>query len=152
MLRDSVQHEPLPLYLRIEDRNAMAHSVEARLPFLDHRLVELVFSMGSEWKIRGPWNKYVLRQGMKNRIPESVRTRVDKMGFPTDFATWLRGPLRDCVAQVLHDPSFDKSEFCAAEVVRKAFETHQSGTSDHSQLLFRAAQIHLWVRQHSTVV
>ncbi|HNE33393.1 MAG TPA: asparagine synthase (glutamine-hydrolyzing), partial [Nitrospira sp.] len=97
-LKQSVISAPLPLYLRIEDRNSMAHSVEARLPFLDYRLVSFVCGLSDEWKVRGPWNKYVLREGMKGRIPESVRSRVDKMGFPTASKKWfahdLYEPLR----------------------------------------------------------
>lgn len=69
----------------------MAHSVEARLPFLDHRLVSLVASMSSDLKLRGPWNKFVLRESMRGRIPESVRSRVDKMRFPV--------PGRKCAAE-----------------------------------------------------
>ena len=61
----------------------MAHSVEARLPFLDYRLVSFLFSLSDDWKVQGPWNKFVLREAMRERIPESVRSRFDKMGFPT---------------------------------------------------------------------
>jgi asparagine synthetase B (glutamine-hydrolysing) len=64
-----VASAPLPLYLRIEDRNSMAHSVEARLPFLDYRLVSFVSGLSDDWKIRGPWNKYVLREGMRGADP-----------------------------------------------------------------------------------
>lgn len=92
-LHQSVTKTPLPLYLRVEDRNSMACSIEARVPFLDHRLVEFAFALESNWKLRGPWNKYILREAMRNRIPEHVRTRLDKMGFPTSVATWLRNDL-----------------------------------------------------------
>lgn len=146
VLRDSVQRDPLPLYLRIEDRNSMAHSVEARLPFLDHRLVELVFSMGSDWKLRGPWNKYVLRQGMRGRIPESVRQRVDKMGFPTDMSNWLRGPLYEPVKAVVHDPAFAADPLVDARQVQLALERHRSGQAKLAEALFAAVQIHLWQR------
>src|SRR5205814_6163936 len=73
---------PLPLYLRLEDRNSMAFSIEARLPFLDYRLAEFAYALPDEWKVRGPWNKYVLREAMAVRIPENVRIRTDKMVFP----------------------------------------------------------------------
>ncbi|MFI5248056.1 MAG: asparagine synthase (glutamine-hydrolyzing), partial [Nitrospirales bacterium] len=89
VLRRSVERASLPWYLRIEDRNSMAHSVEIRLPFLDYRLVSLVFNMTADWKLRGPWNKVVLREAMRQRIPESVRTRVDKMGFPVPDQKWF---------------------------------------------------------------
>ncbi|MEO8164280.1 MAG: asparagine synthase C-terminal domain-containing protein [Betaproteobacteria bacterium] len=118
VLADSIRRAPLPLYLRIEDRNSMAHSIEARVPFLDHRLVEFAFQLGSEWKVRGPWNKFVLREAMRGRIPESVRSRVDKMGFSTSSADWLRGPLKTRVLEVLGDPGFKNRGICRKDDVR----------------------------------
>src|SRR5690606_17151554 len=91
-LRESVEWAALPLYLRVEDRNLVAHSVELRLPFLDYRLVSLSFSLSARWKLNGPWNKHLLREAMRNRIPEIVRARPDKMGFPTPSDAWFRGP------------------------------------------------------------
>ena len=69
----------------------MAHSVEARLPFLDYRLVSLAFSLPGEWKLRGGWNKYLVREALKGMIAEPVRTRTDKMGFPTPSRNWWAG-------------------------------------------------------------
>src|SRR4029079_2778837 len=102
----------------------MAHSVEVRLPFLDHRLVSLAFSLGPEWKIRGPWNKYVLRQAMRGRIPESVRNRVDKMGFPTNASAWLRGPLYERVREVVHDSTFRHNPLFVAGEVATSLAAH----------------------------
>ena len=59
----------------------MAHSIEARVPFLDHRLVDFSFTLPEEWKIRDVTTKYVLRQCMKGTLPESIRSRNDKIGF-----------------------------------------------------------------------
>lgn len=146
VLHKSVQREPLPLYLRIEDRNSMAHSVEARLPFLDHRLVELVFAMPSEWKLRGPWNKFVLREAMKGSIPESVRTRVDKMGFPVDVENWLRGPLYEPVKAILYDREFVEHPFFDARRLQACLEAHVAGTGNHATKLFSAVQFFLWQR------
>ena len=56
----------------------MAHSVEARLPFVDYRLVLLARALPVRWKLRGPYNKYVLREAMRGRMQESVRARVEK--------------------------------------------------------------------------
>ena len=82
-LIDSTDIAPLPLYLRVEDRNSMAHGIEVRLPFLDYRLVSFLFSQASdETKINSYWNKNLMREAMRNKIPENVRTRKDKMGFP----------------------------------------------------------------------
>ena len=89
-LRWSLERGALASYLRAEDRNSMAHGIEVRLPFLDHRLVSLAFRLGSDWKMRGEYTKVLLRQAMHGRIPETVRTRVQKFGFPTALNRWFR--------------------------------------------------------------
>ena len=142
-LNQSVVSAPLPLYLRIEDRNSMAHSVEARLPFLDYRLVSFVCGLPDEWKVRGPWNKYVLREGMKGRIPESVRSRVDKMGFPTASKKWfahdLYEPLRDILAsRALRDRGIYNTGALIADLDR-----HRRGEADFSNRLFHVAEFEI---------
>jgi asparagine synthase (glutamine-hydrolysing) len=146
-LADSVRRAPLPLYLRVEDRNSMAHSVEVRLPFLDYRLVSLAFRLAPEWKIRGPWNKYVLREAMRGRIPESVRSRVDKMGFSTSSADWLRGPLKTQLLEVLNDPSFKASPLYHHANFEVITQSHISGSATHTGKLLAAVQLHIWQQQ-----
>jgi len=80
----------LPMLLRYEDRDSMAHGVEARLPFLDYRLVEFCLGLPEEHKIAGGWTKRVLREAMRDRLPEAVRTRRDKLGFATAEEVWMR--------------------------------------------------------------
>lgn len=77
--------------LRYEDKNSMAFSVETRTPFVDYRLVELAFSLPACYKIHGGWTKYLLRAGVGGLLPEKIRWRKDKMGFPTPEHNWLRG-------------------------------------------------------------
>lgn len=67
----------------------MAYSVEARLPFLDHRLVELIFRMPYDELIKDGWTKYVLRQSMKNCIPEDIRMRKGKLAFSVPQKLWM---------------------------------------------------------------
>ena len=86
---DQVVRINLPALLHYEDRNSMAHSVEARLPFLDHRLVEFVVAMPSEYKIQGGLTKVMLRECAKGILPEKVRARTDKMGFVTPEYLWI---------------------------------------------------------------
>lgn len=140
----SLERHPLPLFLRIEDRNSMAHSVEARLPFLDYRLVSFAFRLENSWKIRGPWNKYVLRNAMAGIVPESVRTRVDKMGFPTGFSTWIRGPLRGEIESVLQDDRLKRAGVIDVVQLRRLFAEHLSGAQDHGLAIFHALQFAEW--------
>jgi len=79
----------LAVLLRYEDRNSMAFSVEARVPFLDYRLVEFAFSLPSAYKIHDGWTKWILREAMKCVLPEDIRWRQDKLGFPTPQQHWL---------------------------------------------------------------
>lgn len=77
--------------LRFSDRNSMAHSVEVRLPYLSHELVQFAFSLPSEMKFNNGWTKYLLRSSMENRLPSEICWRKDKKGFQTP-ETWLQHP------------------------------------------------------------
>lgn len=87
----------LAMLLHWEDRNSMAHSIEARVPFLDHPLVEFNLAIGNDHKIVGGDTKRVLRKGMSGVLPQVVRERRDKLGFATPEQIWFRGPLRGLV-------------------------------------------------------
>ncbi|MDE2111504.1 MAG: asparagine synthase (glutamine-hydrolyzing) [Alphaproteobacteria bacterium] len=89
METDSLGH-----LLRYEDRNAMAHSIEARVPFLDHRLVEFCLGLGNDFKMSGGNTKNVLRDAMRGILPETIRRRRDKRGFTTPEQRWFRTSLR----------------------------------------------------------
>jgi len=91
----------LSALLRYEDRNSMAFSVEARVPYLDHRFVEFALSLPSDLKIRNGYTKYVMRQAMKGILPEKVRTRVSKLGFATPERRWQLDELRPLIEDSL---------------------------------------------------
>jgi len=148
----SVEQTPLPLYLRVEDRNAMAHSVEVRLPFLDHRLVSLVFHLPDDWKTSGVWNKYILREAMHNRIPESVRSRLDKMGFPVPAKKWFAGPLYDSVQDLLSSRELRQRGIYNVKEIRSDLELHREGKIDASNKLFDLVQFEFWCKLQRTKV
>jgi asparagine synthase (glutamine-hydrolysing) len=87
----------LQMLLHWEDRNSMAHSIEARVPFLDHRLVEFALALGNEHKLVGADTKRVLRRAMTDVLPRPVLERRDKLGFATPEETWFRGPLKPLI-------------------------------------------------------
>jgi asparagine synthase (glutamine-hydrolysing) len=93
----------LPRLLRYEDRNSMAYSIEARLPFLDHRLVEFTIALWDQHKIVGGDTKRVLRRAMEGCLPEPVRLRRDKIGFATPEQSWFHGPLRPLIEAGVRD-------------------------------------------------
>jgi asparagine synthase (glutamine-hydrolysing) len=87
----------LQMLLHWEDRNSMAHSIEARVPFLDHRVVEFALALGNDHKLVGAETKRVLRRAMKDVLPRPVLERRDKLGFATPEETWFRGPLKPLI-------------------------------------------------------
>jgi asparagine synthase (glutamine-hydrolysing) len=122
----------------------MAHSIESRLPFLDYRLVSLVFGLPLNWRMRGPWNKYVLREAMRGRIPESVRTRVDKMGFPVPASDWLAGVLREPVLDLMLSREVRERGIYHVDSIIRDVERHGRREADLSEAIFDVAQFELW--------
>lgn len=145
----SVETAPLPLYLRVEDRNSMAHSIEARVPFLDHRLVAFGFALDAHWKLRGGLNKFVLREAMQGRIPESVRTRRDKMGFPTPSIRWFGDDLYPQLRELFGDAGDEARPYVDRHALLAMLDAHRAGHATHQGALFRAAQLLLWLRQNA---
>ena len=128
----------------------MAHSVEVRLPLLDYRLIELAFSLENDWKIRGKWNKYVLREAMRNRIPENVRTRVDKMGFPAPTRDLLRSETRDSLIDIIGSQDARERGIYNTDRILRELRQHQD---EHRALAnagaaFRIAQFEIWARAY----
>jgi asparagine synthase (glutamine-hydrolysing) len=78
--------------LRYADRNSMAHSREVRLPFLDHKIAEFLFSLPSSYKIHQGWTKYPLRKGFENLLPKEIAWRVDKIGYEPPQKQWMGAP------------------------------------------------------------
>ena len=136
----------LPELLRYEDRNSMAHSLEARVPFLDIRLVELLFSLEARHLIEGGRTKAVLRRSLADLLPAKVRTRVDKLGFVTPEARWLRGPLGELAADVFSSRSFAERSFVDAAAARRALALHRKGERNAGFELWRALSVELWAR------
>ena len=144
VLRRSVQRARLPHYLRLEDRNSMAHGVEARLPFMDYRLVSLAFRLPADCKMEGVWNKILLRRGMRGRIPESVRTRVEKMGFPTSLHMWMTGALADPLRDILNSRAARERGIYNVEEMLRALHNGRRLEPTAALQLFHIAEFELW--------
>ncbi len=91
----------LPALLQVEDRTSMSVSLESRVPLLDHRIADLITRMPPSIRFQGGDTKRVFREAVRQLLPKIVLERKDKMGFPVPLAEWVRGPLRDFVADHL---------------------------------------------------
>jgi asparagine synthase (glutamine-hydrolysing) len=128
-----------------QDQMSMATSVESRVPFLDHKLVEFTAMMPETMKLRGGTTKYVLRESMKGVLPEQILSR-SKMGFPVPIGSWFRGPFRPVIDEyVLGERALSRGIF-APDFVRKLVALHQAG-EDHSERLWALLNFELWLRR-----
>ena len=124
----------LPKLLHWEDRNSMAHSIESRVPFLDYRLVEFALGLPDEFKLSEGITKRVMREGMEGILPEPIRTRMDKKGFVTPEAIWLRErqpeAFRGAFAKGVHFNRRIRGRYRFTEVTEDA-ETEKSAVSSN---------------------
>ena len=140
-----ITRDSIPALLHYEDRNSMAFSIEARVPLLDYRLVEFALGLPGEVKIKGATTKHFMRQALKNVLPEAVRSRTDKMGYPTPLSLWLRGPLRAQAEDFLQH-HFERRKFYNIPTVQRLWREHQDGVADHSWQIFRWLTTELWLQ------
>ncbi len=136
----------LPELLHYEDRNSMAHSLEARVPFLDYRLVELAFSLDGRQLIENGRTKMVLRRALRDLLPAPVLDRVDKLGFATPEGRWLRNGLGELAADVFGSRAFVERGFVDAAAARRHLERHRRGEITAGFELWRALSLELWAR------
>ncbi|HEV2836953.1 MAG TPA: asparagine synthase (glutamine-hydrolyzing) [Pyrinomonadaceae bacterium] len=128
-----------------QDQMSMATSVESRVPFLDHKLVEFTAKMPDTMKLRGGTTKYVLRESMKGILPEKILSRR-KMGFPVPIGSWFRGPYKSVIDEyVLGERALSRGIF-APDFVRNLVSLHQAG-EDHSERLWALLNFELWLRR-----
>lgn len=144
-LYSSITKTSLPGLLHYEDRNSMAHSIEARVPFLDYRLVEFVFSIPHHQKIKNGYTKSVLRNAMKNTLPENIRMRTDKMGFVTPERVWMSTELKPWLDDVINSVSFRTREYFDAKKIQDLIAEHRAGQRDLGFTMWRWANLEFWL-------
>lgn len=142
---DQINRSNLPMLLRFEDRNSMAHSIEARVPFLDHRLVEFSLNSPEEWLINGPYTKYILREAMIKRLPKEITHRLDKMGFVTPEESWMRENSEDRLA-LLEELYLESKSILKVELVED-FKRFIRNEIPYNQAFWRAFVFGLWRRE-----
>lgn len=146
-LYNALKISPLPSLLHIDDRSSMAHSVESRSPFLDYRLVEYAFSLPAEYKIRNGQTKFILREAMRDIVPLSIRTRKDKMGFPTPVKSWFKGPLRKVVIDIFNSREFSNRPYFNPKQVRCEFEQLLKHDKPNHLTIWSWVNLELWLRK-----
>jgi asparagine synthase (glutamine-hydrolysing) len=145
--RRSLSSSPLPMYLREEDRSSMAHSVEARLPFTDYRLVEHALRMPAELKHAGGLNKIALRRAALNRVPDSVVSKVEKLGFPVGANNKAQlGLHRLCVDLTATQAFRERGIYDLGAVRRLLAGSGEDLKTEQVDALFHLAQTELWLR------
>ena len=137
----------LPELLRYEDRNSMAHSLEARVPFLDHRLVELLYGVDAELLAGDGTTKVILRRALADLLPPEVRDRRDKLGFVTPEVRFLRGRLGDLVEETLSSRAARSRGFVDVDEALRRLRTVRNGGAAGFEL-WRAASVELWARAY----
>ena len=136
----------LPELLRYEDRNSMAHSIEARVPFLDHRLVELAYSLDGAQLIARGQTKSVLRRALADLLPPAVRDRRDKLGFVTPEGRFMREALGELAAETFASPEFRERGLVDPTAATDRLERHRAGDVTAGMELWRALNVELWAR------
>jgi len=137
----------LPSLLRYEDRNAMAFSIETRLPFLDYRLAEFVFALAHESRIEGVTTKALLRKALGPRVPPSILARRDKMGYETPTDLWLKGPERERLRAVLLAPDARTRDYLEPRELARALDDYLAGRRNIGLQVWRWLHLELWLKQ-----
>ena len=149
-LLDRLLYADLKTYLHEllmkQDQMSMAASVESRVPFLDHKLVEFTCSLPERLKLRRWTTKYVLRQSMKGILPTAIINRA-KMGFPVPVGTWFRGGYRSVLDEYLLSSRATDRGIFNPEFVRTLIEQHQRGKGNHSERLWSLVNLEIWLRR-----
>ncbi len=136
-----------PNLLRYEDKNSMAFSIEARVPFLDHELVEFIFKLPIDQKIDGGWNRAVYRRAMRGRIPELNRLRRSKIGFTNPEVTWIRG--RSARMRAIFDSATCRGRgiYDNDRLVRD-FDAWLAGAPGDPLIFWRTMVTELWMQRY----
>jgi len=128
-----------------QDQMSMAASIESRVPFLDHALVEFTATIPAKYSTKGMAGKCILKSAVADLLPEAIMSRK-KMGFPTPWEYWLKGPQLEVLEQLLLEPRTLQRRLFRQEILQRLFAEHRSGARDHGSRIWRLLNLELWLR------
>lgn len=144
MFWDAMSYLPDDILAKV-DRASMAASLETRVPFLDHRVVEYAWRMPLEFKIRGGEGKWALREILYRHVPREMIERP-KAGFAIPIGAWLRGPLRDWAESLLSERALAGHPSLDATRIRARWSEHLAGTHDRTAALWGVLMFQAWAQ------
>ncbi len=142
MMGDLTVHMPASMCQRL-DRASMAHSLEARVPFLSHRFVDFALTVPTDLKLKGNTGKYVLRQAVEDWLPKGQLAQK-KIGFQLPLADWFMGGFNDFAREAWMSSGAADLGILDKAGVDRLFEEHRSGAADHGRMLYAIAMFSCW--------
>ncbi len=134
--------------LHLEDRMSSANSVESRVPFLDHRLVDFAFSLPAHYKIKAPIHKYIHREAMKEIVPLEIYERKDKGIFSSPFfSTWMKGHLKPYIEEIIHSGEFRRRGLWNLPIIHRKWKEYLGGKQAPAEMLFNVIAQEIWFRR-----
>ncbi len=147
MLTDTLSYLPDDILVKV-DRAGMAVSLENRTPFLNHQLIEMMWSLPLQMKVRSHTTKWILREILSKYVPNNLFNRP-KMGFGVPLDSWLRGPLRDWAQHLLDKTRIEQQGFLKSEPILKKWHEHLSGKKNWQYQLWTVLMFQAWLENQS---
>lgn len=147
-MAEALQYNTLPVLLRYADRNSMAFSREARLPFLDNDLVEFTLRIPDKWLFGDAWQKYPLRKSSVGKVPDEICWRADKVGYAAPLDLWIRGSLKDWAYERLFNGRATELAHFDKDGLQALWDAHQAG-ENHSWAFWKWISLNEWFDMQS---
>lgn len=147
-LYNMMRNTSIQSQLHFEDRMSMGNSVEGRVPFLDYRLVDFVFSLPSHYKIQPPYRKHIHRKAMEPSIPREIYERKDKSVFGSPITqSWMRSEMKGFINEILHSIEFRKRGIWDLPRIHEHWQGYLKGKTRDAETLFNVIALEIWARK-----